>query len=38
LATDAYSRKIMGYRQSDDMSAENVVKAFNMSIKRKQVK
>lgn len=31
LVTDAYSRKIMGYELSDDMSAENVVKAMKMA-------
>lgn len=31
LVTDAYSRKIMGYELSDDMSAENVVKAMRMA-------
>ncbi|WP_370458250.1 IS3 family transposase [Cellulophaga sp. L1A9] len=31
LVTDAYSRKIMGYHLSDDMSAENVVKAVKMA-------
>lgn len=31
LVTDAYSRKIMGYHLSDDMSAENVVKAIKMA-------
>lgn len=36
LVTDAYSRKIMGYKLSDDMSAENVVKAFNMAIRQKR--
>lgn len=36
LVTDAYSRKIMGYKLSNDMSAENVVKAFNMAIKHRQ--
>lgn len=36
LVTDAFSRKIMGYHLSDDMSAENVVKAFNMANKNKQ--
>ena len=35
LVTDAYSRKIMGYHLSDDMSAENVVKAFKMSVKNR---
>lgn len=32
LVTDAYSRKIMGYRLSNDMSAEEVVKAIKMAI------
>ena len=36
LVTDAYSRKIVGHQLSDDMSAENVVKAFNMAIKQRQ--
>ncbi len=36
LVTDAYSRKIMGYKLSDDMSAENVVKAFYMAIGQRQ--
>jgi len=36
LVTDAYSRKIMGYKLSDDMSAENVVKAFKMAVKHKK--
>jgi len=36
LVTDAYSRKIMGYHLSDDMSAENVVKALRMAIKNKR--
>ncbi|WP_299678994.1 IS3 family transposase, partial [uncultured Tenacibaculum sp.] len=35
LVTDAFSRKIMGYHLSDDMSAENVVKALNMAIKNR---
>ena len=35
LVTDAYSRKIMGYHLSDDMSAESVVKAMKMAIKNK---
>lgn len=35
LVTDAYSRKIVGYKLSDDMSAEQVVKAFNMSVKNR---
>ena len=33
LVTDAFSRKIMGYHLSDDMSAENVVKAMKMANK-----
>ncbi|MEW7293184.1 IS3 family transposase, partial [Aquimarina sp. 2304DJ70-9] len=35
LVTDAYSRKIMGYHLSDDMSAENVVKAIKMALEEK---
>lgn len=35
LVTDAYSRKIMGYHLSDDMSAEHVVKALKMAIKQR---
>jgi putative transposase len=31
LVTDAYSRKIMGYHLSDDLSAESVVKALRGS-------
>lgn len=38
LVTDAYSRKIMGYHLSDDMSAENVVKALRMAIKNRKSK
>lgn len=33
LVTDAYSRKIMGYHLSDDMTSENVVKALKKAIK-----
>ena len=36
LVTDAYSRKIMGYHLSDDLSAESVVQALQMAIKRRQ--
>lgn len=36
LVTDAFSRKIMGYHLSDDMSSENVVKALRMAIKNKK--
>lgn len=32
LVTDAFSRKIMGYHLSDDMGAENMVKALQMAI------
>lgn len=35
LVTDAYSRKIMGYHLSDDMSAENVAKALKMAIQKR---
>lgn len=36
LVTDAYSRKIMGYKLSDDMSAENVVQALKDAIKNRK--
>lgn len=36
LVTDVYSRKIMGYHLSDDMSAENVVKALRMAVKNRR--
>lgn len=36
LVTDAYSRKIVGYKLSDDMSAQNVVQAFKMAIKHRK--
>lgn len=36
LVTDAYSRKIMGYKLSDDMSAENVVQALKMAVKNRK--
>ena len=35
LVTDAYSRKIMGYKLSDNMNAENVVQALNMAVKER---
>jgi putative transposase len=38
LVTDAFSRKIVGYHLSDDMSAENVVKALKMAIKNRKSK
>lgn len=36
LVTDAYSRKIVGYHLSDDMSAENVVKALKMAVRARK--
>lgn len=36
LVTDAFSRKIMGYHLSEDMSAGNVVKALQMAIKNRK--
>lgn len=36
LVTDAFSRKIMGYQLSEDMSAENVAKALQMAIKNRK--
>lgn len=36
LVSDAYSRKIMGYKLSDDMSAENVVKALQAASKKRK--
>jgi transposase InsO family protein len=38
LVTDAYSRKIMGYKLGDDVSAENVVKALKMVAKQRKSK
>lgn len=35
LVTDAYSRKIMGYHLSDDLSAENVVEALKMAARNR---
>lgn len=35
LVTDASSRKIMGYKLSNDMRAENVAKALEMAIKNR---
>jgi len=34
LVTDAFSRKIMGYQVSDNLSAESVVKALKMAAKQ----
>lgn len=36
LVTDAFTRKIMGYQLSNDMSAENVVKALHMAMKNRK--
>ena len=36
LVTDAYSRKIMGYKLSDDMSADNVLQALKMAVKHRK--
>lgn len=38
LITDAYSRKIVGHQLSNDMSAENVVKALKIAIKQRKSK
>ncbi len=38
LVTDAYSRKIMGYHLSEDMSAKSVAKALEMTIKNRITK
>ena len=38
LVTDAYSRKIMGYNVSDNMRAENVVKALRQAAKHRQTR
>lgn len=36
LVTDAFSRKIVGYKLSDDMSSESVVKALRMAVKSRK--
>ncbi|WP_236458195.1 MULTISPECIES: IS3 family transposase [Flavobacterium] len=36
LVTDVFSRKIVGYHLSDDMSAESVVKALRMAVKNRK--
>ena len=36
LVTDAYTRKIMGYKLSDDMRTQNVVQALKMAVKARQ--
>ena len=36
LVTDVFSRKIVGYHLSDDMSAQNVVKALKMAVKNRK--
>lgn len=35
LVTDAFSRKIMGYELSDEMKATDVVKALDMTVKKR---
>jgi putative transposase len=35
LVTDAYSRKIMGYYVSDDLSAENTAEALKMAVRER---
>ena len=35
LVTDAFSRKIMGYELSDNMSSENVAKALSMAVRNR---
>lgn len=37
LVTDAYSRKIMGYYLSDDMSTEHVLKALKFAVKNRKI-
>jgi transposase InsO family protein len=37
LVTDAYSKKIVGYKLSNNMSEENVVQAFSMAIKNRNI-
>lgn len=37
LVTDAYSRKIMGYKLSNDMRAEHMVEAFKMAVKNRKL-
>ncbi len=36
LVTDAYSRKIMGYKLSSSMDSQNVVQALDMAIKQRK--
>jgi putative transposase len=36
LVTDAYSRKIMGFKLSDDVSTENVVQALHMAVLKRK--
>lgn len=36
LVTDAFSRQIMGYKLSEDMSTENVVQALKMAAKKRK--
>lgn len=36
LVTDAFSRQVMGYKLSNNMEAENVVKALDMALKNRK--
>ena len=36
LVTDAFIRKVMGYHLSDDMAAEDVVKALKMAVRKRK--
>ena len=38
LLSDAYSKKIMGYRLSKDLKAETTLKALQMALKRRDYK
>lgn len=38
LVTDAYSRKIMGHKLSDDLGAENIVQALRMAIRGRKTR
>ncbi|MCW1889723.1 hypothetical protein OK016_11000 [Vibrio chagasii] len=37
MVTDAFSRKIMGYELSNEMKADDVVKALDMAIKEASI-
>lgn len=38
LVTDAYTRKIMGYKLSDDMRSEHMIEAFKNAVKNRKMK